>query len=50
MTIDTLELGVNAAAGSPFHLTGSSVHALEALRGQIAQHGTNDLSLPPLPA
>jgi hypothetical protein len=48
VTIDTLELGVNAAAGSPFRLTGSRVHALEALRGQIVQHGTNDLSLPPL--
>ncbi len=48
VTIDTLELGINAAAGSPFQLTGSSVHALEALRGQIVQRGTNDLSLPPL--
>jgi hypothetical protein len=46
--IDALDLGVNAAPGSPFHLTGSSVHALEALRGPIQQHGTNDLSLPPL--
>jgi hypothetical protein len=46
--IDALNLGINAAPGSPFHLTGSSVHALEALRGQIQQHGTNDLSLPPL--
>jgi hypothetical protein len=46
--IDALSLGVNAAPGSPFHLTGSSVHALEALRGPIQQHGTNDLSLPPL--
>jgi hypothetical protein len=46
--VDALDLGVNAAPGSPFHLTGSSVHALEALRGPIQQHGTNDLSLPPL--
>ncbi|QYN37202.1 right-handed parallel beta-helix repeat-containing protein [Pseudonocardia sp. DSM 110487] len=46
--IDALDLGVNAMPGSPFHLTGSSVHALEALRGPIQQHGTNDLSLPPL--
>ncbi|MHA6621557.1 right-handed parallel beta-helix repeat-containing protein [Pseudonocardia sp. DLS-67] len=46
--IDTLDLGINALPGSPFHLTGSSVHALEALRGPIQQHGTNDLSLPPL--
>jgi hypothetical protein len=46
--IDALSLGVNAAPGTSFHLTGSSVHALEALRGPIQQHGTNDLSLPPL--
>ncbi|GAA5132130.1 right-handed parallel beta-helix repeat-containing protein [Pseudonocardia adelaidensis] len=46
--VDALDLGVNALPGSPFHLTGSSVHALEALRGPIQQHGTNDLSLPPL--
>jgi hypothetical protein len=46
--IDALSLGVNAAPGSSFNLTGSSVHALEALRGPIRQHGTNDLSLPPL--
>jgi hypothetical protein len=48
VTIDALELGVNAAPGSPFQLTGSSVHALQALRGQVLQQGTNDLSLPPL--
>jgi hypothetical protein len=48
VSIDAIELGVNAAPGSPFQLTGSSVHALEALRGQIRQHGMNDLSLPPL--
>jgi hypothetical protein len=48
VTIDALTLGINALPGSPFQLTGSSVHALEALRGQIVQHGTNDLSLPPL--
>jgi parallel beta helix pectate lyase-like protein len=46
--VDALDLGVNALPGSPFLLTGSSVHALEALRGPIQQHGTNDLSLPPL--
>ncbi len=46
--IDALNLGINALPGTPFHLTGSSVHALEALRGPIQQHGTNDLSLPPL--
>jgi hypothetical protein len=48
VSVDALNLGVNALPGSRFHLTGSSVHALEALRGPIQQHGTNDLSLPPL--
>jgi hypothetical protein len=48
VTIDALELGIESAPGSPFLLTDSSVHALEALRGQIAQQGDNDLSLPPL--
>jgi hypothetical protein len=48
VTIDALELGIESAPGSSFLLTDSSVHALEALRGQIAQHGDNDLSLPPL--
>ncbi|OZM83447.1 right-handed parallel beta-helix repeat-containing protein [Pseudonocardia sp. MH-G8] len=48
VTIDALELGIESAPGSPFLLTDSSVHALEALRGQIAQRGDNDLSLPPL--
>jgi hypothetical protein len=48
VTIDALEVGVNSAPGSPFQLTGSSVHALEALRGAITQRGGNDLSLPPL--
>ncbi|MHA6629603.1 right-handed parallel beta-helix repeat-containing protein [Pseudonocardia sichuanensis] len=48
VTIDALELGIESAPGSPFLLTDSSVHALEALRGQIAQQGDNNLSLPPL--
>ncbi|HLU56930.1 MAG TPA: right-handed parallel beta-helix repeat-containing protein [Pseudonocardia sp.] len=48
VNIDTLSLGINAAPGTPFQLTGSSVHALEALRGPIEQRGTNDVSLPPL--
>jgi hypothetical protein len=48
ISVDVVEVGVNAAPGSPFQLTGSSVHALEALRGDIAQQGENDLSLPPL--
>ncbi|GAA5114361.1 hypothetical protein GCM10023320_11390 [Pseudonocardia adelaidensis] len=48
ITVDTVELGVNIAPGSPFLLTDSNVHALESVRGQVDQIGTNDLSLPPL--
>ena len=33
---------------SPFLLTASRVHALEAVRGQVGQAGPNELSLPPL--
>ncbi|TWF79928.1 parallel beta helix pectate lyase-like protein [Pseudonocardia hierapolitana] len=48
VTVDTTELGVNSAEGSPFTLVNSNVHALESVRGVINQQGTNDLSLPPL--
>ncbi|MGH3588120.1 MAG: right-handed parallel beta-helix repeat-containing protein, partial [Pseudonocardia sp.] len=48
ITVDTTELGVNAAPGSPFVLTDSRVHALESIRGEIDARGVNDLSLPPL--
>jgi hypothetical protein len=48
ITVDTTELGVNSAQGSPFTLVNSNVHALESVRGVINQQGTNDLSLPPL--
>jgi hypothetical protein len=48
VTVDTTELGVNSAAGSPFTLVNSNVHALESVRGVITQQGVNDLSLPPL--
>jgi Right handed beta helix region len=48
ITVDTTELGVNSADGSPFTLVDSNVHALESVRGVINQQGTNDLSLPPL--
>jgi hypothetical protein len=48
ITVDTVELGVNSAPGSPFLLTDSSVHALESIRGEVEQRGANDLSLPPL--
>jgi hypothetical protein len=48
ITVDTMDLGVNSADGSPFTLVDSSVHALESVRGVISQQGANDLSLPPL--
>ncbi len=48
VTVDTTQLGVNAAEGSPFTLVDSNVHALESVRGVITQQGVNDLSLPPL--
>jgi Periplasmic copper-binding protein (NosD) len=48
VTVDTTELGVNTAEGSPFTLVNSNVHALESVRGVITQQGVNDLSLPPL--
>jgi hypothetical protein len=48
VTVDTTELGVNSAEGSPFTLVDSNVHALESVRGVINQQGNNDLSLPPL--
>jgi hypothetical protein len=48
ITVDTVELGVNSAPGSPFLLADSNVHALESIRGEIDQIGANDLSLPPL--
>ncbi|GAA1240488.1 hypothetical protein GCM10009609_00160 [Pseudonocardia aurantiaca] len=46
--VDATDVGVNALPGSPFRLSNSSVHALEALRGVIEQQGVNDFSLPPL--
>jgi hypothetical protein len=48
VAIDTLEIGVNTATGSPFLLTDSQVHALESVRGEVEFAGINDLSLPPL--
>jgi hypothetical protein len=48
VTVDTMDVGVNSAPGSPFTLVNSSVHALESVRGDIDQQGANDLSLPPL--
>jgi Periplasmic copper-binding protein (NosD) len=48
VAIDTLDIGVNAATGSPFLLADSQVHALESVRGEVSYSGINDLSLPPL--
>lgn len=48
VTIDTEDIGVNAATGSPFMLADSQVHALDSVRGEIDLVGINDLSLPPL--
>jgi Right handed beta helix region len=48
VNVDTMDLGVNSAPGSPFTLVNSSVHALESVRGVVDQRGVNDLSLPPL--
>jgi hypothetical protein len=48
VTIDTIDIGVNTATGSPFVLADSEVHALESVRGQVDYAGVNDLSLPPL--
>jgi hypothetical protein len=48
ITVDTMDVGVNSAPGSPFTLVNSSVHALESVRGQVGTQGANDLSLPPL--
>lgn len=46
--VNAASVGINTAAGSPFLLTRSRVHALEAVRGTLDAQGTNDLSLPPL--
>jgi Right handed beta helix region len=48
VAIDTLDIGVNTAAASPFLLADSEVHALESVRGEVNYQGVNDLSLPPL--
>ena len=46
--VTTSSLGINAAHASPFVLTATRVHSLEAVRGQVGQQGVNELSLPPL--
>ena len=47
VAVDAVTVGMNVAVGTPVVLTNSRVHALEAVRGQLAPEGTgNDLSLP----
>jgi hypothetical protein len=46
--IDAVGIGIDTAPGSRLLLAESRVHALEAVRGDLTQQGTNDLSLPPL--
>jgi hypothetical protein len=48
VSVDAVDIGVNASAGSSVQLSNSRVHALEAIRGVVGQQGANDLSLPPL--
>jgi hypothetical protein len=48
LDVDAITVGIDVAPGSPFLLSGSRVHALEAVRGQLTQQGVNHLSLPPL--
>ncbi len=46
--VDAVSVGIDTGVASPFLLTRSQVHALEAIRGTVNAEGTNDLSLPPL--
>jgi hypothetical protein len=46
--VNATSVGIYTAAGSPFLLTRSRVHALESVRGTLDAQGVNDLSLPPL--
>jgi hypothetical protein len=46
--VNAVSVGINSGTGSPLLLTGSRVHALEAVRGTVDAPGGNDLSLPPL--
>jgi hypothetical protein len=51
VAVDAVTVGMNVAAGTPVQLTNSRVHALEAVRGTLAngdKDAGNDLSLPPL--
>jgi hypothetical protein len=46
--VDAIDVGIDAGLDSPFVVSGSTVHALESVRGTLTEKGTNDLSLPPL--
>ena len=46
--IDAEAVGIAAEPGSAVQLDNSRVHGLEAIRGDVQQHGPNDLSLPPV--
>jgi hypothetical protein len=48
IVVNAVSVGINAANGSPFLLTGSHIHALESVRGALNTQGPNDVSLPPL--
>jgi hypothetical protein len=48
VTVEAVAVGVDTGPTSPFLLVDSHVHALDAVRGKLSEHGTNDLSLPPL--
>jgi hypothetical protein len=48
LRIDAETVGIAAEPGSTVQLSGSRVHGLEAIRGDVRQHEPNDLSLPPL--
>ncbi len=46
--VNAIEVGIDAGPGSPLVISRSSIHALESVRGELVQDGSNDLSLPPL--
>jgi nitrous oxidase accessory protein NosD len=46
--IDAVGVGVDVATESQVVIADSRVHAMEAVRGEFTQQGTNELSLPPL--
>jgi hypothetical protein len=48
LDVNTVSVGINVEKGSDVLLTGSRVHALEAVRGTLQEQGLNDMSLPPL--